>query len=140
MDRDLRDGFVFALRIMTRLTLLVIGCLAMVLALVGALLPGLPGTVFFVLALWAFARSSEKLHAWIMRLPPIKSALVEARRFKRRRTLRPEAKYLALAAAWGSVVSTAIFIGKTSPLFLLMVVAAAIAATAFVLVVPTEGA
>ncbi len=129
-----------ASRVMTRLTFLVIGCLAMVLAIVGALLPGLPGTVFFLVALWAFARSSEKLHAWIMRLPLIKSALVEARRFKRRRTLRSEAKYLALAAAWGSVVSTVIIVGETSPLFLLMVLAAAIAATVFVLVVPTEGA
>lgn len=36
------------------------------LAVLGAVTPGLPTTVFVLLAAWAAARSSPRLHGWIM--------------------------------------------------------------------------
>ena len=36
-------------------------------ALLGLVLPGLPSTEFVLLAVWAAARSSPRLHAWILR-------------------------------------------------------------------------
>lgn len=37
------------------------------LAVLGLLLPGLPSTEFVLLAAWAAARSSPRLHAWLLR-------------------------------------------------------------------------
>ena len=38
---------------------------------VGIVVPGLPTTVFFLLAAWAFARSNRRLEAWVLGLPHI---------------------------------------------------------------------
>lgn len=43
-----------------------VGVLALALAIAGALLPLLPTTVFLLVAVYAFARSSKRLHDWIM--------------------------------------------------------------------------
>jgi len=41
-----------------------VGC-----AYIGAIVPGIPTTVFLVLALWCFSKSSEKLRLWIWEHP-----------------------------------------------------------------------
>ena len=69
---------------MTRLVLLLIGSIATALAVAGAVLPGLPTTPFLIVALWAFARSSDRLYAWLQRVPLLQAALVEAHRFEQR--------------------------------------------------------
>ena len=51
---------------MTRATWLIVGCLALALGFVGIFLPLLPTTPFVLLAAFAFANSSERLHAWLV--------------------------------------------------------------------------
>ncbi len=38
---------------------------------VGVIVPGLPTTVFFIMAAWCFSRSSERLENWVLNLPGI---------------------------------------------------------------------
>ena len=50
----------------TRLTWLVVGLLALALGALGVALPLLPTTPFILVAAFAFAQSSEKLHRWLL--------------------------------------------------------------------------
>ncbi len=38
---------------------------------IGLVVPGLPTTVFFIMAAWCFSRSSERLEKWVLELPGI---------------------------------------------------------------------
>lgn len=49
-----------------RWLLLVFAGLCLVLAVIGVILPGMPTTVFLLMAAWAAARSSPRLHAWLL--------------------------------------------------------------------------
>lgn len=44
---------------------LAFGMICTVIGIIGVILPGLPGTVFLLLALWAFSKSSERFHLWL---------------------------------------------------------------------------
>ncbi len=52
-------------RHMARWAYLALGCLCVVLGIIGVIVPGMPTTIFLIIALWAFARSSPRLHAWL---------------------------------------------------------------------------
>ena len=57
---------------------LAVACI--VLAVIGVLVPGMPSTVFVILAAWAAARSSPVLHARLMRNPVFGPVLQEWQR------------------------------------------------------------
>jgi uncharacterized membrane protein YbaN (DUF454 family) len=54
---------------MARTFWLSIGLLAVALAMVGAVLPLLPTVPFLLVAVFAFARSSDRLHTWLISHP-----------------------------------------------------------------------
>ena len=51
---------------MKKLILLIVGWLCVGLGFVGIFIPGIPTTIFLIIALWAFARSSKRFHAWLL--------------------------------------------------------------------------
>ena len=54
---------------MKRLFLLILGWLCVGAGFIGIFVPGIPTTIFLIIALWAFARSSEKFHTWLLNHP-----------------------------------------------------------------------
>ena len=123
---------------LARPLLMALGLLATALAIAGAILPGLPTTPFVLLALWAFARSSPRLHGWLQRIPLLRSALVEAQRFEERRAIRLPIKLVAVGSAWGSALLTGVATGAERPILLGVVALAAVGATAFMSWIPTD--
>ena len=57
--------------IIARMMWRVVGLLAVAVGAIGVVLPGLPTTVFFIIAAWAFSKSSPRLEAWVLGLPRI---------------------------------------------------------------------
>jgi len=51
---------------MKKIILISLGWLCIGLAFIGVLVPGIPTTIFLIVALWAFAQSSEKFHSWLL--------------------------------------------------------------------------
>ncbi len=121
-----------------KLALVALGLVAVALAILGAILPGLPTVPFVLLALWAFARSSPRLHAWLRRMPLLQTALREADRFSERRAMRMRVKLFALVMAWLSVAMTTWLADFTFTPVVIVVATAAIAATIFTIWIPTD--
>jgi len=55
------------------------GLVCVALGGVGIVVPGLPTTIFFILAAAAFSRSSPRLEAWVLGLPRIGPAIADHR-------------------------------------------------------------
>ena len=49
-----------------RTILISLGWLCVGLGFVGVFVPGIPTTIFLIIALWAFTKSSEKLRHWLL--------------------------------------------------------------------------
>lgn len=64
---------------MTRVVWLCLGFVCVGLGSVGIVVPGLPTTIFFILAAWAFAKSNPRLEAWVLGLPRIGPLVVDYR-------------------------------------------------------------
>lgn len=58
-----------------RWLLMLFAALCLVMGVIGIIVPGMPSTVFILLAGWAAARSSPRLHAWLWRHPLFGSML-----------------------------------------------------------------
>lgn len=51
---------------MKRVILISLGWICVGLGFVGVFVPGIPTTIFLIIALWAFTKSSEKLRHWLL--------------------------------------------------------------------------
>ena len=51
---------------MKKTILITLGWLCVGLGFVGVFVPGIPTTIFLIIALWAFTKSSEKLRYWLL--------------------------------------------------------------------------
>ncbi len=83
------------------------GLLAVVMTLVGLVgvwLPGLPTTPFILVALWAAARSSDRLSARLRRIRILRAAIDVADDYARHRSLPLRLKILSQVMAYSAIV------------------------------------
>lgn len=55
-----------AIRTIKRICWIGLGILCVVLGTIGLFIPGLPTTVFILIALWSFTKSSSRLYNWLI--------------------------------------------------------------------------
>ncbi|HET8729294.1 MAG TPA: YbaN family protein [Alphaproteobacteria bacterium] len=92
------------------------------LAIIGAVLPVMPTTVFLLAALWAFSRGSQRFHDWLYTHPRFGPPL---QAWEQHGVIRPAAKLLAvlmMAASFG--VTVVLSSGPLVPAILAVVLSA----------------
>ena len=98
-----------------RVIWLSIGIISVGLAFIGALLPLMPTTVFLLIATYSFARSSDKLHSWLLNH---KHFGVLIRDWNERGAIATKTKFKAISAIGVTFVISLLF--GLSVIFLLI--------------------
>lgn len=93
-----------------RIVLVAFGWLNVVLGMIGAVLPGMPTTVFLLIALWAFSRSSERFQLWLWNHPRFGSSL---RAWRLHRVIPLKAKIMAASMMTASFGYITMFVAQT---------------------------
>jgi uncharacterized protein len=113
----------------------VVGFVAVGVGSVGVVVPGLPTTVFFIVAAWCFSRSSPRFEAWVLTRPGIGPLVADHRAGL---GMPRRAKVLALTMMW-TAIAVSVFVLRDRLWVVGIVVAAGVAGTAYLtLRVPTR--
>lgn len=113
---------------MTRPFWLSIGIVCLFAGAAGAVLPLVPATPFLLLASYALARSSPRLHAWLLRQPVLASIIED---WRRHRCIERKTKMVSLTAIAGTL---ALSVASDLPLWMLVTQAAVLAGPAIFIV------
>ncbi len=76
-----------------RYLMIAFGWLCVGVGIIGVVVPGLPTTVFLLIAAWAFSRSSERFQRWLIEHPRFGPPVVA---WRDRGAIPPRAKVLAV--------------------------------------------
>ena len=108
-----------------------LGFLFLGLALLGVVLPMLPGTPFALLSAWFFARSSEKWHRWLLQSSLFGPTL---RSWEQQRCIPRRVKLVALVAMLGAGVASMTFGMSDNRLRIITAVLLAVGATVVLMI------
>ena len=92
-----------------RYGLLAFGWINVGIGILGAFLPVLPTTLFLLIALWAFSRSSLRFHSWLYNHPRFGPPL---RAWHQHRVIPLPAKLLAIGMMTASLIYVTVFIAE----------------------------
>lgn len=101
-----------SMKLAIKTLLFLLGWLSMLFAIIGAIVPLIPGTPFLILAAYFFSKSSPKVHSWLTRLPYFGSAIID---WEENRVINPRSKVLAvcliISVFGSSIILTTIHFG-----------------------------
>jgi uncharacterized protein len=95
-----------------------LGWVCVALGAIGVVLPIMPTTVFLLIALWAFARSSPRLHTWLLTNPHFGPYIDD---WEKHRIIPIRGKVMAVTMMSASAVWLAL--GTSAPVWVVAVVA-----------------
>ncbi len=93
-----------------RYGLMALGLACVGLGVVGIFLPVMPSTIFFIIALWAFSRSSVRLHRWLYNHPRFGDGVRAWHDYK---VIPMRAKVMAVTLISASYVFVLTFVAET---------------------------
>ena len=105
------------------------------LGLVGVIIPGLPTTIFMILAAACFFRSSTKMYNWVINHPLFGESVL---RFRSGKGIPIKAKYTSIIMMWFFISTSIFFFLHTHALWLKTIIAlSGFIGTVFILRQPT---
>lgn len=113
----------------SRIVWLVMGVVAVAIGGIGVVVPGLPTTVFFIVAASCFARSSPRFERWVLNLPKIGPMVRDHRAGL---GMPRRAKVIALSMMWAAILLSGLALRHRLPV-LLGIVALGLLGTAYIL-------
>lgn len=114
---------------------LVVGFTAVGVGSIGIVVPGLPTTVFFILAAWCFGRSSPRFERWVLDRPRIGPLVAD---YRAGLGMPARTKAVAITTMWLAIGLSA-FALRDRPWIAGVVVAAGVVGTAYLVTrVPTR--
>jgi uncharacterized membrane protein YbaN (DUF454 family) len=105
-----------------RYALIGLGCICVAVGTIGVFVPGLPTTIFLLIASWAFLRSSERLHRRLHAHPRLGAYL----RMARRRSMPVRARVISLLGIWGGITLAVAVGGADTPWLVAVLVTAGV--------------
>jgi uncharacterized membrane protein YbaN (DUF454 family) len=86
-----------------------LGCFFVAMGAIGVPIPGWPTTIFCILALWCFKKSSKKLEDWLLNVRYLGPAL---RDWDESRSMTARAKVISISAIWLCILTSIYFVQK----------------------------
>jgi len=93
-----------------RWALLAFGWLNVALGMIGVVVPGLPTTVFLIIAVWAFSKSSERFQRWLWNHPRFGPSL---RIWHQHRVIPLKGKVMAAGMMTASFLYVTFFVAES---------------------------
>jgi len=94
-----------------RLLYLILAWLCVALAIIGALLPLMPTTVFLLIAAWAFSKSSKRWHQWLRNHSTFGEIITS---WEKHHAMTKRVKYIVFISLLFSYIFTAYLFGPFS--------------------------
>jgi uncharacterized membrane protein YbaN (DUF454 family) len=103
----------------------VLGFLFLGFAGIGVVVPGMPVTIFCILALWAFKKSSPKMEAWLLNHKVVGPTL---RDWEETKSIKARTKWIAVSTLWATLIVSAFFVKSTKGYIILGLVGVLVSA------------
>ena len=114
---------------------ILVGCISIVLGVIGIFVPGLPTTPFLLLSSWLFYKSSKRMHDALHRSRWLGPYL---RRFQERRGVSWKTKWFSIACMWTMISISAFGFIEHMHLRLLLLGLGVIGTWSVLFIVPNE--